>query len=114
MPNGTWIITSSGGGRDHGLLLNFSIVGTSTGYNFKSPPTSPNGGVVLASSTSLSAPITFSTFPYQGWNWTVTIENLNPRPSGTWRNNNGPNPEEENGTWSADTGMDEEAAASAT
>ena len=82
------------------------IVGTSTGYDFKSPQ--PNS-TVLASSTSTSPPITFTFNNYQGWNWTVTVANLTPM-SGSW-SNNAPSSEEEIGTWSADSGADAESAA---
>jgi len=104
MPNGTWTIMSVQGRYDRDYLLSCRIVGTSTGYDFRSPQLS--GGQVLASSTSLSAPITFRFNNYQGWNWTVTINNLTPRPSGSWSNND-VNLEGEIGTWDTGVGEDE-------
>jgi hypothetical protein len=108
MPNGTWRIFARGG-RDSSALSGCFIVGTSTGYDLSGPG-------VMASSTSLSAPITFTFTGPRGFQWTVTIDNFDSagRPSGGWYNSNRVNPEGEIGTWSADTGMDEEAAASDT
>ena len=106
MPTGTWIITGvQGAGNDRLALLNCRIVGTSSGYDFKSPQ--PNSQV-LGSSTSLSAPIIFRFyFPDQQWAWRVDVNNLNPRPSGSWSNNK-PNSEGGIGTWEGGVGEGEE------
>ena len=101
MPTGTWIITGTGGGNDGSILMNCRIVGTSTGYDFCSPQ--PNSQV-LASSTSTSPPINFTFNNYQGWNWTVTIDSLTPRPSGSWSNNDTASLEGEVGTWNTGVG----------
>jgi hypothetical protein len=106
MPTGTWVITSARGGDSGGDLLGCNIVGTSTGYAFRSAANSPDRGAVLASSTSLSAPINFN-FTYQGWDWYVTINNLTPRPSGSW-SNNAPNSEGGIGTWESGVGEEED------
>ena len=104
MPTGTWVINHVLGGNDRSDLLGCLIRGTNNGYDFYSP--APNR-VVLARSTSISAPITFTFNGYQGWNWTVTINNLTPRPSGSWSNND-VNLEGEIGTWDTGVGEDEE------
>jgi hypothetical protein len=105
MPTGNWGIWARGGG-DSSTLTGCRIVGTSTGYDL-------SGSGVRASSTSLSAPITFTFTGPRGFQWTVTIDSFDSagRPSGGWYNTNR-NPETQVGSWSADTGMDEEAAAS--
>ena len=108
MPNGTWRIFARGG-RDSSALSGSLIVGTSTGYDFR-------GLGAQVSSTSTSVPIPFTFYGWGGHEWTVTIDNFDSagRPSGGWYNSNRVNPEGEIGTWSADTGMDSEAAASDT
>lgn len=104
MPNGTWIITRALGGNSGSALLNCRIEGTSTVYSFFSPR--PNSQL-LAGTTSTSPPIPFR-FNYAGLNWTVTIDNLTPRPSGSW-SNDGVNLEEEVGSWSTEAGADDDA-----
>ena len=104
MPTGTWVITTVRGGNGGLVLRNCVIVGTSFGYEIYSPaPTR----ALLAENSSLSAPITF-TFRYfnSDWSWRVTIDNLNPRPSGRWSINE-PNPEAEIGTWDSGVGGEE-------
>ena len=103
MPTGTWVITSARGGNSgSSALRNCSIVGTPTGYDFKSPQ--PNSQV-LASSTSLSLPVTFNFRGgmWGGGDWTVTVEQFTPRASGTWENNYA-SPESQTGTWEGGVG----------
>jgi len=103
MPNGQiWIITSVRGGNDRTKLQGCRIEGLDNGYNIQGPQMVG----VLASSTSTSPPITFRFNNYQGSNWTVTINNLTPRPSGSWSNND-VNLEGEIGTWETGVGEDE-------
>ena len=103
MPTGTWIITRAPGGNGSSALLNCRIEGTSTVYSFFSPQ--PNNQL-LAGTSDTAPPIPFR-FNYAGLNWTVTIDNLTPRPSGSW-SNDGVDPESGSGTWSTDTGTDED------
>ena len=108
MPTGTWIITRAQGGNGSSALLNCRIEGTSTVYSFFSPQ--PNNQL-LAGTSDMAPPIPFR-FNYAGLNWTVTIDNLIPRPSGSW-SNDGIDPESGSGTWESGVGGGEEGEHSA-
>jgi hypothetical protein len=102
MPQSIWTISSFGGGNSGSELIGCHIKETDTGYDF----TQPNNNQ-LASVMGKGLPFTFPEFRFGKWNWTITVDSLSNPATGDWKNN-APNIKEEEGTWSAGAGADEE------
>ena len=57
---------------------------------------------VLATSTTLTPPFTFTFQNYEGWNWNVTVTSITASSmGGNWTNNDGPPIRAEGDSWTA-------------
>src|SRR3954453_12661671 len=102
MGNTKYTIRAVGGQNDDNDLIGCYFKQAGTGFELWSP--APNSQK-LATVSSLTPPINIP-FNYAGWSWTITVNTAIP-PAGTWSNND-PSITAEAGTWSTDTGTEEE------
>lgn len=111
-------INASGvtGGKDRTDLVGCHFVQNTDNYQF----TEPDGTVLATAGPPLPAlPFSFSTFAFEGWDWTIRVTTLtggpaNNQPGGSWTNND-VNLANEEGNWTAQAGAggDEKDAAAA-
>jgi hypothetical protein len=103
MPRQTWVINSTTGGNDNTDLIGCVLKQTDTGFEFKS------GDNLLASTNNTTVPFTFSSFPFDGHNWTISVDSItggpsNNQASGTWTNDDPTIQGAEDGTWVGQAG----------
>ena len=105
MPKTKWNINSSGPGRDATDLDGCTIETIDGGgYSLSSPP--PNS-TQLSTAPAGTPPLVFTSFPFMGWTWNMTINSVSTsQMSGSWSNND-PSITDEAGSWAADVGADE-------
>ncbi len=111
MPN-TWTIHADGvtGGKDKADLVgcHINVNAAGTAYQF----TQPNITNVLSTTDTTSLPtppFDFPNFPYQNFNWDISVDTLTGGPSnnqaqGTWTNDDPSIAGEEDGTWVGQVG----------
>ena len=104
MPRQTWTINSVSGGNDTSDLIGCKLKQTDTGFKFKDA-----NNDTLVTSTQTSLPLTFDSFPFEGYEWTITVDSITSGPSnnqasGSWSNNDPTVQGDEDGTWVAQAG----------
>jgi hypothetical protein len=82
MPKKKYKITNAGSNPDSQDLVDCHIEETDSGYELVAKR------VVLASTTSTTPPFDFQFSNYEGWNWTLSVNNEGANSmSGSWSNN---------------------------
>ena len=99
-----WTINYVTGGASGQKLIGCYIKPSSTGYDFNAPDNSHLASIP----SNLTFPYRFE-FRYDSIDWVIIVNSITP-PSGNWLNTR-PDPEQEEGSWSAGAGTDVESKA---